>query len=104
LYIDPADSDDAGDGDFDDVDAESDATDDGYYFTDLVGLTAVLSDGTVAGTVTEAYDRPGQSLLEITEPAGAVSLVPFVEEIVPEVDLEKGTVTLTPPGGLLQEH
>jgi 16S rRNA processing protein RimM len=99
LYIDPDDYEAADD----DLDNDSDA-DDGYYFTDLVGLTAILEDGTVAGTVTEAYDRPGQSLLEITEPKGSVSLVPFVEEIVPDVDLEAGTVTLSPPDGLLQEH
>jgi 16S rRNA processing protein RimM len=109
LYIDPAEDDDTEDDDFD---AESgsesesddaDDADDGYYFVDLVGLKAILRDGTVVGEVTEAFDRPGQSLLEITEPQGSVSLVPFVEQIVPDVDLEAGTVTLDPPGGLLQE-
>lgn len=94
LYIDPE-EDEVVDDDFDD--------EDGYYFTDLIGLKAILADGTTVGKVTEAIDRPGQSLLEITEPKGAVSLVPFVEQIVPDVDLEAGTITLNPPGGLLQE-
>lgn len=101
LYIDPDNYEDADD---EGLDTDSDSGDDeGYYFTDLVGLTAVLADGTTVGKVTEAFDRPGQSLLEVTEPKGSVSLVPFVEEIVPEVNLEDGTVTLDPPGGLLQE-
>jgi 16S rRNA processing protein RimM len=95
LYIDPEEDEVVDDDDFDD--------EDGYYFTDLIGLKAILADGTTVGKVTEAIDRPGQSLLEITEPKGAVSLVPFVEQIVPDVDLEAGTITLNPPGGLLQE-
>ncbi|MCI1902178.1 MAG: ribosome maturation factor RimM [Bifidobacteriaceae bacterium] len=106
LYIDPAEDDDTEDDDFDaesGSESESGDADDGYYFVDLVGLKAILRDGTVVGEVTEAFDRPGQSLLEITEPQGSVSLVPFVEQIVPDVDLEAGTVTLDPPGGLLQE-
>jgi 16S rRNA processing protein RimM len=103
LYIDPADYDDADSEGLDTDSGTGSGSGEGYYFTDLIGLTAVLADGTTVGKVTEAFDRPGQSLLEVTEPQGSVSLVPFVEEIVPEVNLENGTVTLDPPGGLLQE-
>ena len=49
--------------------------------------------------------RPGevQDLLEVElERGGVEALVPFVEEIVPEVDVEAGTLTLTPPPGLLE--
>ncbi|MBF9687112.1 ribosome maturation factor RimM, partial [Streptococcus pseudopneumoniae] len=45
---------------------------------------------------------PTQSLLEVTLESGKEALVPFVEEIVPEVDLEEGTCTITPPEGLLE--
>lgn len=82
----------------------SDDEEDGYYLKDLVGLEAQSDDGTVLGTVSGVLDRPGQSLLEITEPLGAVSLIPFVEQIVPEVDIEAGVIVLDPPNGLLQEH
>lgn len=78
--------------------------DEGFYFDDLIGLAAQLDDGTPLGTITDAIDSPAQTLLELTEPHGSVSLVPFVEAIVPAVDLDAGTITLDPPGGLLQEH
>ena len=93
LYIEP-----------DALDDSDDDGDEGYYLKDLVDLEAQAEDGTLLGTVTGVMDRPGQSLLEITEPQGAVSLIPFVEQIVPEVDIEAGVIILDPPGGLLQEH
>lgn len=76
---------------------------DDIYLEDLVGLRAQLKDGTPLGKVTDAIDSPGQTLLEVTEPHGSVSLVPYVEEIVPDMDLEAGVVVLNPPVGLLQE-
>ena len=41
--------------------------------------------------------------LEITpQGGGRTVLVPFVEEIVPEVDLDRGLVLVSPPPGLLE--
>jgi 16S rRNA processing protein RimM len=45
---------------------------------------------------------PAQDLLVISTPNGDVML-PFVKALVPSVDLEKGVVTITPPGGLFEE-
>ena len=43
----------------------------------------------------------GNDLLEIELHSGKTVLVPFVEAIVPEVQLEEGWLRLTPPPGLL---
>ncbi|WMY77092.1 ribosome maturation factor RimM [Citricoccus sp. I39-566] len=77
--------------------------DDAWYEEDLVGL-AVLVDGRRIGTVTGLHTGEFQDLLEIEVDGGAEVLVPFVDEIVPEIDPESGTVTLTPPPGLLTLH
>lgn len=99
----------------------SDDDEDGFYMEDLIGLEARIyesaddeaerntadADDTayiVVGKVSDVIDGPAQDLLQITEPSGAESLVPFVEEIVPEVDLEEGYLLLTPPNGLLQDR
>ncbi|KAA8827022.1 MULTISPECIES: ribosome maturation factor RimM [Bifidobacterium] len=99
----------------------SDDDEDGFYMEDLIGLEARIyesaddeternaadADDTayvVAGKVSDVIDGPAQDLLQITEPSGAESLIPFVEEIVPEVDLEEGYLVLTPPNGLLQDR
>lgn len=76
--------------------------DDGFYEEDLVGLQVVLPDGSLVGTVTALHQRPAQDLIEIELVAGTAAYVPFVEEIVPEVDLEAGRMVIDPPPGLLE--
>ncbi|AKE39437.1 16S rRNA processing protein RimM [Corynebacterium camporealensis] len=74
--------------------------DEGFYDHELEGLHALI-DGSVVGTITGITHGPTQSLLEVRLDSGKEALVPFVEEIVPEVDLEAGTLTMDPPEGLL---
>lgn len=73
---------------------------DGFYDYELEGLR-VIHDGNDIGEVTGVLDGPTQSLLEVRLESGKEALIPFVEEIVPEVDLDEGTCTITPPDGLL---
>jgi 16S rRNA processing protein RimM len=73
---------------------------DEFYDHELEGLTALLLDGTEVGTVREVVHSPGGELLAIERAAGEV-LVPFVREIVPEVDIAGRRVVLDPPEGLL---
>jgi len=75
--------------------------DNAWYDHQLVGLD-VVRDGAVVGTVAEVQHFPAQDLLTVATPTGNV-LVPFVEAIVPSVDLEAGIVTITPPAGLFDE-
>ena len=96
---------------------------DEWYPKDLIGLEARMDEeneigapaGKPIGTVVDVIDSPAQSLLKIrlTEPVetGTASdgtpivekttLVPFVDELVPLIDLEEGYLTLDPPGGLI---
>jgi len=84
------------------VEAESPEEDEeGWYSHELEGL-AVFVGSTRIGTVSELITGTAQDLLEIARPDGSTVLVPFVEEIVPEVDAEGGRVVLTPPPGLLE--
>jgi len=87
-----------------------------FHLLDLVGLEVrLLADGTVIGRVTDLI-HAGNDLLEVELPAASASdgdsangggaarrrLVPFVEAIVPEVNLAEGWLGLTPPPGLLE--
>lgn len=78
---------------------------DEFYPKDIVGLEARLaSDGRVLGNVVDMIEG-AQWLLKIrlAEPVGdeKTALVPFVIELVPDVDLEEGYLTIDPPGGLI---
>ena len=72
-----------------------------FHLLDLVGLEARLAaDGPALGTVTDLING-GNDLLEITTTDDRKLLIPFVEAIVPEVQLEGGWLLLAPPPGLL---
>ncbi|MHA6793257.1 ribosome maturation factor RimM [Pseudonocardia bannensis] len=74
---------------------------DEFHVHQLEGLRAELENGSVVGTVREVIHGPGGELLVLARPELPDALVPFVQAIVPAVDLEGGRVVLTPPEGLL---
>lgn len=73
---------------------------DEFYDHQLEGLAAVGPDGAVLGTVREVVHTPAGDLLLVQTDCGT-ALVPFVQAIVPEIDLAGGRVVLDPPAGLL---
>ncbi|OUE21224.1 Ribosome maturation factor RimM [Clavibacter michiganensis] len=81
--------------------ADEPAEPDAWYDHQLVGLK-VLRDGVEVGTVALVDHFPAQDLLHVDTPSGTV-LVPFVQAIVPSVDVEAGTLVVTPPIGLFEE-
>lgn len=84
-----------------DVPVES-AEDDGegWYTEELVGLEVRDAAGARLGEVVDLVTRPVQDLLEVRLDDGREGLVPFVEALVPVVDVEAGFVVVTPPAGL----
>ncbi|HLL09118.1 MAG TPA: ribosome maturation factor RimM [Nocardioidaceae bacterium] len=86
-----------------DVDeAERPAGPDEFYDRQLVGLTAVSAGGRKVGVVAQVVHLPAHDLLAITAEAGNELLVPFVAQLVPEVDLSSRRVVLADLQGLLE--
>ena len=83
------------------VDQDETVEEDAWYDHQLVGLR-VLRDGVQVGTVARVDHLPAQDLLAVKTAGGEV-LVPFVSAIVPEVDVNGGVVTVTPPTGLFED-
>ncbi|MFJ4228285.1 ribosome maturation factor RimM [Paenarthrobacter nicotinovorans] len=73
----------------------------GWYEHELVGLQARVGAQTV-GKVAALNTMPAQDLLVIESVDGKEILVPFVDEIVPEVNVEEGYILITPPAGLFE--
>ena len=84
------------------AEADEPEDDDAWREEDLVGMAAVLTDGRHVGDVVGLHLREAQDLLEIRTPDGRELLVPFVEELVPEVDEDARRIVLDPPAGLLE--
>ena len=70
--------------------------DDDYHVLQLIGCTAVLENGEIFGEVTDVINLPGQDLLAIKTEVGE-SLIPFVRQLVPIVDIAARRVVVIPP-------
>lgn len=83
---------------------ESDVDEDSWYAGDLIGLSVHQDDfgAAVLGEVAGLITGDAQDLLEIRLSDGREVLLPFVEEIVPEIDEQRGAIVITPPPGLLE--
>jgi 16S rRNA processing protein RimM len=73
-----------------------------FYDHQLVGLAVVTTEGAPVGELAEVVHGPAQDLLSVRADSGAEVLVPFVTELVPEVDLAGGRVVVRDVPGLLR--
>lgn len=74
-----------------------------FYDRQLIGLRARTRDGADIGTVGSVLHLPAQDVLQIETAAGS-RLVPFVEALVPQVDLDAGYLTVADIAGLLDDE
>jgi 16S rRNA processing protein RimM len=77
---------------------------DEFYDHQLEGLAVLTVTGAVVGTVREVTHGAGGELLVVDREGGGQTLVPFVRQIVPEVDVRGGRIVLDPPPGLLEDE
>lgn len=77
-----------------------DSGSDEWYSYELEGLRCFDADGTDLGVVTELFTGEAQDLLLVETPAGSDVMVPFVQQIVPDIDIDAGRITVHPPHGL----
>lgn len=84
------------------IDQDVDEVEDNAWFDhQLVGLD-VVRDDVVIGRVARVEHMPAQDRL-IVKAGEKEVMVPFVEAIVPTVDVSAGRVIVTPPAGLFEE-
>jgi 16S rRNA processing protein RimM len=76
--------------------------DDGeFYHADLIGLRVEDKTGKNYGVVIAVRNYGASDLLEVGEPQSkSGTLIPFIDQFVPEVDVEGGRVVIEPAAGL----
>lgn len=74
------------------------------YWADLMGLEVKTSGGLYLGRVEHLMDAGAGLILVVMDPGepGQELLIPFQEEFLVELDLEKGWLIIDPPPGLLE--
>jgi 16S rRNA processing protein RimM len=77
--------------------------DDTYYHKDLIGLSIINTEGQSLGKVHALYNFGAGELIEIKTLIGALHMIPFTHEMVPEMNFENGTLQLSKEGQSLLE-
>lgn len=78
-----------------DIDEERDNADD-YHVLQLIGCQAYLESGELFGEVIDVINLPGQDLLAISTPTFE-TMIPFVHQLVPNVDVKAKRIVVIPP-------
>ncbi|GGT49701.1 ribosome maturation factor RimM [Streptomyces purpureus] len=77
---------------------------DEFYDHQLMDLDVVLADGTEIGRIAEISHLPSQDLFIVERPDGTELMIPFVEEIVTDIDLAEQKAVINPPPGLIDDR
>lgn len=77
---------------------------DEYYDHQLMDLDVVTKDGVEVGRITEISHLPSQDLFIVERADGSEVMIPFVEAIVVEIDLEEQRAVIDPPPGLIDDR
>ncbi|MCF3105856.1 ribosome maturation factor RimM [Streptomyces roseoverticillatus] len=72
-----------------------------FYDHQLMDLEVVTVDGTVVGRISEISHLPSQDLFIVERADGSEVMIPFVSEIVTEIDLDEQRAVVDPPRGLI---
>ena len=78
-------------------------SDDEVFYHDLIGMRVERVDGREVGRVAAIYEAPQGLLLEVQTSRGSVML-PYGPPIGVRVELERRTLIVDPPAGLLDDE
>jgi len=75
---------------------------DEYYWFELIGMKVHTLDGLDLGAVTEIIATGANDVLCVQGPRGEV-LLPMIDKVIVEVDIQGGTVVVDPLEGLIPD-
>ena len=74
---------------------------DEYYFHEIIGCLVVTDQGEEIGVVKEILTPGANDVWVIKGKGGKEQLIPYIEEVVKEIDVPAKTIVITPLEGLL---
>lgn len=72
-----------------------------YYIADLIGLQVQTEDGTVLGTVSDVFSTGANDVYTVDRPQDKPLLLPAIPDVVRQVDIPAGVITVRLMEGLL---
>lgn len=74
--------------------------DEGFYLDDLIGFN-LDDDGTPVGKIVGYDDSTANVLFLVERPGGDVCMIPASSDLIEDVDVESGTISMSLPEGLV---
>ena len=75
-----------------------------FYYDDIIGLEVYTTDETYLGKVREITSLPSNDVWAVQRPnKGKDILIPYIEDIVLEIDLDDNRVVIDPMDGLIDD-
>ena len=72
-----------------------------YYFHEIIGCKMFTDEGEEIGTIREILATGANDVWVVQRKIGKDLLVPYIEDIVKEIDIEEKKIVITPMEGLL---
>lgn len=87
------------------LDREEDTLEEGqYYIQDLLGLSVVDADtGAEYGTLRDVTETGANDVYHIAFPDGKTRLIPAIPQVVVDIDIDGGRMTIRPLEGLFDD-
>ena len=74
---------------------------DEYYFHEIIGCKVITTDGTELGTVKEILTPGANDVWVVKAPRGKEVLIPYIKDVVKEINVSDKVITIEPMEGLL---
>ncbi len=74
-----------------------------YYIVDLIGLDVVTEDGNHVGVIADVFNTGANDIYDVKREGKKNLLLPVIDEVVKEIDMEKRQVTVNIMEGLDDE-
>jgi 16S rRNA processing protein RimM len=73
-----------------------------YYFHEIIGCTVVTENGEAIGTVKEILTPGANDVWVVKGKGGKEILIPYIADVVIDVNVKEKTITIRPMEGLLE--
>lgn len=75
-----------------------------YYAEDIIGLSAVSTDGMALGKITDVFSTGSNDVYEITSETKKKTLIPAIRDVVKAIDIQAGVMTIWMMPGLFDDE
>ncbi|BAQ10492.1 16S rRNA processing protein RimM [Bacillus sp. OxB-1] len=72
-----------------------------FYYHEVIGCTVFTTEGVEIGTVTEILETGANDVWTVTPAQGKPHYIPYIEDVVKEVDVDEKRIVIEPMEGLL---